>query len=169
MSLKEFKNNYLKPSQDQDGVISAEELQGCLTAIGHIVESNDPARVNKETRLPFLLSISFPPISPVMYLYLETVNNTSLKCFSAFIKPFFWTFSVEKEGLLGTWRFRGCVDLNGISTRKHNECEMCDKQSGKCDEIDIYCRTFPTTLCDVIGSLLPSDESQGILSTHIPP
>ena len=32
--------------QDNDGIISTEELQGCLTALGHIVESNDPAKVN---------------------------------------------------------------------------------------------------------------------------
>ena len=44
--------------QDQDGVITAEELQGCLTAIGHIVESNDPARVNLTPR-PSLRSL-FP-------------------------------------------------------------------------------------------------------------
>ena len=30
-------------------MISTEELQGCLTALGHIVESNDPAKVDLKT------------------------------------------------------------------------------------------------------------------------
>ena len=37
--------------KDNDGVISTEELQGCLTALGHIVESNDPAKVDLKTLL----------------------------------------------------------------------------------------------------------------------
>ncbi|CAG5110515.1 Oidioi.mRNA.OKI2018_I69.chr2.g4911.t3.cds [Oikopleura dioica] len=45
--MNEFRASFNHFDRDQDGICTIEELQGCLTAIGHIVESNDPVKKKK--------------------------------------------------------------------------------------------------------------------------
>merc|ERR1719276_583783 len=46
--MNEFRASFNHFDRDQDGILNIEELQGCLTAIGHIVESNDAVKGEAE-------------------------------------------------------------------------------------------------------------------------